>query len=122
MRFPVAIRHCLENYATFNGRAGRSEFWNFVLFVFLCNLGALTLDAVIGMGLISFFVVLALFVPSWAVTVRRLHDSDLSGWWVLLGLIPGIGWIFIIYFGLRPGTASLNRFGPTPFIDAETVL
>lgn len=122
MRFSAAVRHCFDNYATFKGRASRAEFWYFILFTFMCNLAALMLDSVIGMGLFSLIVLLALIIPSWAVAVRRLHDSDLSGWWILLAIIPGIGWIFMVYFGLRPSTESMNRFGPAPFIDVDVVL
>src|SRR4051812_15937585 len=100
----------LRKYATFEGRARRSEYWLFVLFVFLVEGGAVVLGAALGgdsaepgaregalLLLLSAFV-LAMFVPSLAVAVRRLHDTNRSGWWVLIGLIPIIGAIVMLVF------------------------
>ena len=93
-----------KNYANFNGRARRQEYWMFTLFNFLLNL-ALTIVGMIlvsissslvsVINIISFVAWAALFIPSLAVAVRRLHDTDRSGWWVLIALVPLIGAIVL---------------------------
>jgi len=109
MNFGDSIKTCFSNYANFNGRAARPEFWWFVLFLFLASLA---LNMVSGMlsGLFS----LATLVPSLAVGARRLHDTNRSGWWQLLGLIPVIGWIVLIVFCAQPGETEDNQYGAVP--------
>ena len=115
MNFPDAIRSALRNYATFAGRARRSEFWFFYLFLLLCQVGASMVDGVAdGAGLVSGLISLALFLPMLAVGVRRLHDTGRSGWWMLVGLVPLIGWIFVLIWYCRQGEAGPNRFGADP--------
>lgn len=98
MTFTESISTCFSKYADFNGRAQRSEFWWWVLFVFLVNV-------ITGMisPLVSSLFSLATFLPCIAVTARRLHDINRSGWWQLIGLIPLIGWIVIIYWCIQEG-------------------
>jgi uncharacterized membrane protein YhaH (DUF805 family) len=93
MTFQEAIRVCLSKYADFNGRAARSEYWWFVLFVFLGSLAASMVSSVLG-GLFS----LGTLLPSLAAATRRLHDTNRSGWWQLIVLIPLIGFIVLIVF------------------------
>ncbi|ARA94738.1 DUF805 domain-containing protein [Rhodothermaceae bacterium RA] len=111
----------LRKYAVFRGRARRKEYWLYGLWVFLLYLVLLVVDVMIGtyvdeaaVGLISTLFVLAHALPSLAVTVRRLHDTDRSGWWVLLGLIPIIGSLILLIFTLQDGTPGANRYGPDP--------
>lgn len=118
MGFGEAIRTVItERYADFQGRSRRSEFWWFILFYFLL---ILVLNFVIGgisetLGSILTFVVwAALLVPNIAVGVRRLHDIDRTGWWLLVGLIPVIGTVILLVFFVQRGTAGTNRFGPDP--------
>lgn len=121
MNFQTAVATCLRNYVTFSGRASRPEYWYFFLFSILVSLGLSIVDTAMfgpveGMGgsngpLASLFS-LAIFLPSLAVGVRRLHDSDRSGWWLLLVLIPVLGFLVLIYFFVQPGTNGPNRFGP----------
>lgn len=113
MTFGTAIRSCLAQYARFNGRARRSEYWFFVLFAFLVYLAAAILDAAIGAQVFSVIAILGLVLPSLAVTVRRLHDTDRSGWWVLLGVIP-FGGIVLLVFTCLDSQPHPNRFGPFP--------
>jgi uncharacterized membrane protein YhaH (DUF805 family) len=121
MDFMTAVRTCLSKYVDFSGRARRSEYWYFALFSFFVNLVTSILDAVIGTdyegpasgGLISTVASLALFLPSLAVGVRRLHDTDRSGWWILIGLIPIIGWILLIVWFCTDSKAD-NTYGPNP--------
>jgi uncharacterized membrane protein YhaH (DUF805 family) len=117
MEFTEAVRSVIvERYADFQGRSARSEFWWFVLFYFLLGLAVGTVGAIsetLG-GILNIVVWLALLVPSLAVSIRRLHDTDRSGWWILLYLLPVIGTIVLIVFFVQRGTDGENRFGPDP--------
>ena len=111
----------LKKYATFSGRARRKEYWFFVLFYVLISIVAAVIDVMtgsfdstMGMGMLGLLVALALLIPSLAVAVRRLHDTDRSGWWVLLCLIPLIGGIWLLVLLCLDSTPGDNRFGPNP--------
>jgi len=104
MTFGESISTCFSKYATFNGRASRSEYWWFVLFTFLVSLATGMVSQTMS-GLFS----LAVLLPSLAVGVRRLHDIDKSGWFLLLGLIPIVGWIILIVWAAQEGKEP-NRF------------
>lgn len=88
--------YCLKHYADFSGRASRSEFWYFQLFNFLIEIGiyliVLAIKEVIGidLGFLRFVYPIALFIPNLAVSARRLHDTNRSGWWQLLTIITGL--------------------------------
>jgi uncharacterized membrane protein YhaH (DUF805 family) len=120
MDFMTAVRTCLSKYVDFSGRARRSEYWYFALFGFLVGIATSILDAVLGTsydtgsgGLINTVGSLALFLPSLAVGVRRLHDTDRSGWWILIGIIPIVGWILIIVWFCTDSKPD-NTYGPNP--------
>jgi len=106
MTFPESIKTVIAKYATFDGRASKSEFWWWVLFVFLVSLATSMVSNVLS-GLFS----LAVLLPNLAVGARRLHDTDRSGWLQLLGLIPLIGLIVLIYFCVQDPKEP-NRYGP----------
>ena len=107
--------HVISNYAQFKGRAGRAELWYFALASMLINLALGVFERLIlGNQLLSVLYGFALFVPNIAVTARRLHDTDRSGWWQLLALVPLIGWIVLIVFLALEGQPTENRFGPIP--------
>jgi uncharacterized membrane protein YhaH (DUF805 family) len=114
MGFGEAISTCLSKYATFSGRARRSEYWFFALFEALVNIAAGVVDGVVNSSLIGALAAIALFLPSLAVSVRRLHDIDRSGWWLLIGLIPILGWILLFIWACTKGTLGPNRFGRDP--------
>jgi uncharacterized membrane protein YhaH (DUF805 family) len=118
MGFTEAITSGFRNYVNFSGRAVRSEFWYWVLFAILASIVAglidLALFGIEGSSPINSLVGLALFLPGLAVSVRRLHDLDRSGWWILLGLIPLVGIIILIVWYCQRGTNGPNRFGPDP--------
>jgi uncharacterized membrane protein YhaH (DUF805 family) len=114
MGFSDAVRSCLANYATFTGRAARSEYWYFLLFQVLANAVAAMVDRSTGTHLVGGLVELLLILPSLAVAVRRLHDIDKSGWWLLIGFVPVIGWLVFIYWACTKGLLGPNRFGPDP--------
>ena len=111
----------LKKYAVFSGRSRRMEYWYFVLFNIIVSivLGAIdgllgTRGSYAGAGLLSGIYGLAILIPSLAVTVRRLHDIDRSGWWIFINLIPLIGAIVLLVFALSEGTPGNNRYGPSP--------
>jgi uncharacterized membrane protein YhaH (DUF805 family) len=116
MKFQDSVKSVLTtNYANFTGRARRSEYWWYILFSMIASLVLGLIDqAVIGAGVLQGIFGLATFIPGIAVGVRRLHDRDMSGWWLLIVLAPLIGWAILIYLFATPGTAGENRFGPEP--------
>jgi uncharacterized membrane protein YhaH (DUF805 family) len=105
----------LKNYVGFAGRARRTEYWMFVLVNFVVEL-VLYLLALAAHGLIFLYIIygLAVLLPSLAVAFRRLHDIDRSAWWILIGLIPFVGWIVLLVFACIPGTPGPNKFGADP--------
>ncbi|GAA5119502.1 DUF805 domain-containing protein [Alloalcanivorax gelatiniphagus] len=121
MDFMTAVRTVLSKYVDFSGRARRSEYWYFALFSFLIGVATNIVDAAIGTdyegattgGLVNTVASLALFLPGLAVGIRRLHDTGRSGWWILLGIIPIIGWIIVIVWLCTDSTAD-NQYGPNP--------
>jgi len=105
MKFEESIRVCFTKYATFEGRASRSELWWFVLFLVLVSAAC----SIVSDKLSAVFTI-ATLVPAIAVTTRRLHDTDKSGWMQLVGLIPIVGWILIIVWCCQVSKEP-NRFG-----------
>jgi uncharacterized membrane protein YhaH (DUF805 family) len=114
MNFGDAISSGFSNYVNFAGRAIRSEYWYWVLFVFLAEIVTAIIDAVIGAQITTTIFGLAVLLPGLAVAIRRLHDLDRSGWWVLLALIPLVGAIVLLVWFCSRGTEGQNRFGPDP--------
>lgn len=118
MGFQEAVGTCLQKYAVFEGRARRSEYWWFFLFNIIMQLVTGMIDALLfgedGFGLVNGLYTLAVLLPGIAVGVRRLHDTDRSGWWLLISFIPVVGFIVLIIWFTRPGTRGANRFGPDP--------
>jgi uncharacterized membrane protein YhaH (DUF805 family) len=111
----------IKKYVVFSGRARRKEFWMFVLFNAVISIVLSLIDRIIGTdygssggGVLSTIYSLAVLLPSLGVTWRRLHDTNRSGWWVLIGLIPCVGWIILIVFYATEGVAGDNQYGPDP--------
>ena len=124
----------LKKYAVFKGRARRKEYWMFTLFYVVFLIALAILDRVLGMtfsfekqcicysllsiligyGWLEAIFSLALFVPSWAVSFRRLHDIGKSGWWNLLFFIPVVGWIILIVWCCTDSQAGENKYGSNP--------
>ena len=117
MGFMQAVQSCFSKYATFSGRAVRSEYWYWVLFATLGSLVALILDTAVlgfdanGASPIRGIFSLVIALPGIAVSARRLHDMDRTGWWLLLTL-TGIGAIVLLVWFCFRGTQGPNRFGP----------
>jgi len=105
----------LKKYAVFTGRARRTEYWMFVLFNILVILVVGFLDNRLGTGgILGVLYSLGVLLPSLGVAIRRLHDTDRSGWWLLICLVPLVGCIILFIFMVLEGTPGDNRFGPNP--------
>jgi len=117
MGFFEAIASCFGKYVQFSGRASRSEYWYFILFYLICSFVAQLVSIGAGMGmhsgedLLPGLVSLGFLLPSLSVFVRRLHDTDRSGWWWWLFLIPLIGAIVLLVFLCQRPAPGRNRFG-----------
>ena len=104
----------LKKYAVFAGRARRMEYWMFFLFNLIISIVLTCIDVFVGTAVLGMIYSLAVLIPSLAVAVRRLHDTDRSGWWILIGLVPVIGFIVLLVFMVMDGTPGSNRFGDNP--------
>ena len=109
-----------ERYALVEGRAGRAEFWWFFLANFLISLVLQGLGRGASiLAIVSLIYSLALLIPGLAVAVRRLHDTDKSGWWILISLVPLVGIIVLIVFLATDGDPGANQYGnPDPGLPA----
>ncbi len=119
MTLPEAVKSAFKNYAKFDGRASRSEYWWFWLFEIIVLAGSMVLtlgDGIIANigGLIYIVAALGMFLPSLGLLFRRLHDTDRSAWWILISLIPLVGGIVLLVFTVLDGTPGPNKFGPRP--------
>lgn len=113
MNYYLAV---LKKYAVFSGRATRAEYWYFVLFNLIAQLVLMIVDGLLSIAsfdILTSIYVLAVFIPSLAVAVRRLHDTNRSGWMILIGLIPLIGGIWLLVLMVLDSTAD-NQYGPNP--------
>lgn len=105
----------VKKYAVFSGRARRAEFWYFTLFNVLIAIALTIADLeAIHIKVLTLVYMLAVAIPGLAVQVRRLHDTDRSGWWLFISLIPLIGSIILLVFFVQDGQAGENRYGPNP--------
>ena len=111
----------LKKYATFSGRARRKEYWMYILFYVVILLVLTIVDGLIGtriadagLGILTAIYALAVLIPTLAVTVRRLHDTGRSGWWILIQLIPLVGVFILLYFLVSDSNPGQNAYGPSP--------
>src|SRR5947209_2955356 len=118
----------LKKYAVFSGRARRMEYWMFVLFNIIILIVLALIDYLTGtfspragVGLLGGLYSLVVLVPSLAVTVRRLHDTGRTGWWILIGLIPVIGNIVLLIFMVLDSEPGANEYGPNPKVEGYSV-
>ena len=109
-----AVGSVLSQYATFSGRARRSEYWWFYLAYVLTYVVAAILDALLDVPIFTPVLFLALLIPTLAVGVRRLHDVGRSGWWLLIGLVPLAGPIVLLVFACEDGQWETNQWGVSP--------
>jgi uncharacterized membrane protein YhaH (DUF805 family) len=126
MTVSKSIKTCFSKYAVFQRRSSRSEYWYYQLFVFVLTSSAVVLDNafhtsfdgdVWGYGYLYALALVGTILPSISVLVRRLHDTDHSGWWFWIVLIPLVGAIVLIVWLCTKGTTGNNRFGPDPLAD-----
>jgi uncharacterized membrane protein YhaH (DUF805 family) len=111
-----------KKYAVFSGRARRKEYWFFSLFFTIALVLLAIADGISGtMGLFSGVYLLGSLLPAFAVTVRRLHDTDRSGWWALITFIPLIGVIVLLVFCCLDSSPGLNRFGANPKLETASL-
>ena len=104
----------LKKYGVFDGRASRSEYWYFILFNTIIYVGILIVGIAIKVEFLVFIYGIAVIIPSLAVAVRRLHDTDRSGWWILISLIPLIGSIILLIFLVTGSSRGNNQYGTEP--------
>ena len=111
----------MKKYATIQGRARRKEYWMFTLFQMIFFILAMALDNALGLtigvlpyGYLYFLYALATIIPGFAVSIRRLHDTNRSGWWFLIALIPIIGAIWLLVLMCLDSTPGSNKYGPNP--------
>lgn len=126
MDFGTALKAFWSNYRNFKGRARRSEYWFIQLFLVATNLAAAAIDLALmdgdvdrfiangGGGIVGLIWILATIVPALAVLIRRLHDTNRSGWWALIGFVPLIGTIVILVFTVKDSDQGDNRYGVSP--------
>jgi uncharacterized membrane protein YhaH (DUF805 family) len=114
MSIADAVRSVLTQYATFSGRARRSEYWWFFLAYFIASVVASIIDGILGVMVLGVILGLGLLIPTLAVGVRRLHDIGKSGWWLLIGLIPLVGAIVLLVFACQDSQPGTNQWGPSP--------
>jgi uncharacterized membrane protein YhaH (DUF805 family) len=114
----------LKKYTVFTGRSRRREYWFFVLFNILVSLALAVVDYFTGtynsayrMGLLGGLYTLAVLIPAIAVTIRRLHDTGRSGWWILIVLVPIIGGIWLLVLMVFDSQPGENAYGPSPKAD-----
>lgn len=124
MDMVTAVKTVFHRYFQFNGRSPRAEFWYFVLFSVVVSFATMFLDvAFLGASLDDTFMPLntlfslAVLIPSFAVSVRRLHDMGKSGWWVVICIVPLIGLLVLIYFSVQPSQPGTNQYGSNPYGD-----
>jgi uncharacterized membrane protein YhaH (DUF805 family) len=104
----------VKKYAVFNGRARRKEYWMYTLIYMVIAIVLSVVDlAVLGTNILVPILTVALFLPSLGVTIRRLHDTDRSGWWVFISIVPLVGLIVMLVF-LCADSKDANKYGPNP--------
>jgi uncharacterized membrane protein YhaH (DUF805 family) len=123
MSFATAVKAFWSNYSNFKSRARRSEYWFIQLFLVLTNLAVAAIDLALmngdvdrfiangGGGIVGLIWIFATIVPALAVLIRRLHDTNRSGWWALIGLVPLAGAIVLLVFTVEDSNKGVNKYG-----------
>jgi uncharacterized membrane protein YhaH (DUF805 family) len=112
MDFMTAVKTCFSKYVDWNGRALRSEYWWWVLFVVIVSIVLAIVDMALGIQALGPLFSLATLLPGLFVGVRRLHDGGRSGWWMLIVIVPLIGVLVLLYWLIIEGEKSDNKYGP----------
>lgn len=117
-----------DNYANFNGRARRKEYWMFTLFFWIFAFAIAVFDRLIEAEFVIYYIYVIIFLlPGLAVSIRRLHDTDHSGWWLLFGAVPLVGPLTVFVFTCLDSTPGSNKYGPNPKatisnVEQETII
>jgi uncharacterized membrane protein YhaH (DUF805 family) len=114
MGFSDAVKTCFNKYADFTGRAGRPEYWWFVLSYVIVYIVVAIIGSAIKASWLAWIPLLAYIIPLLAAAVRRFHDTGRSGWWYFIWLVPLVGPIIAIVFLASQGNAGSNQYGPPP--------
>lgn len=126
MSFATAVKSFWSNYTNFKARARRSEYWFIQLFLIATNIAVAVVDLALmngdverfiangGGGIVGLIWILATIVPALAVLIRRLHDTNRSGWWALIGLVPVAGAIVLLVFTVEDSNKGVNKYGASP--------
>ncbi|MFC4724153.1 DUF805 domain-containing protein [Glycocaulis abyssi] len=115
MNFMDAVKSVYSNYVGFQGRARRSEYWWWFLFYVIVYGVLYAVDmSVFGYPMLAGLFALGSLIPAIAVGVRRLHDTGRSGWWILIGLVPLVGFIVLLIFYVMDSQPGVNQHGPNP--------
>lgn len=126
MSFGTALKAFWSNYSNFKSRARRSEYWFIQLFLVITNVAVAAIDLALmngdvdrfiangGGGIVGLIWILATIVPAIAVLIRRLHDTNRSGWWALIGLVPLVGAIVLLVFTVEDSNKGVNKYGASP--------
>jgi uncharacterized membrane protein YhaH (DUF805 family) len=105
----------LKKYAVFTGRARRKEYWMFFLFNIIISFVIGFIDGLVGtVGILSIVYALGMLLPGLGVSIRRLHDTDRSGWWLFISLVPIVGFIVLLVFLVSDSQPGENKYGPNP--------
>jgi uncharacterized membrane protein YhaH (DUF805 family) len=123
MSFATAVKSFWSNYTNFKGRARRSEYWFIQLFLIATNIAVAVIDLALmngdverfiangGGGIVGLIWIFATIIPALAVLIRRLHDTNRSGWWALIGLVPVAGAIVLLVFTVEDSNKGVNKYG-----------
>jgi uncharacterized membrane protein YhaH (DUF805 family) len=117
--FPDAVKLGFQRFVEFKGRSTRAEYWWWSLFQIIAGITGGLIDVAIGN--VDYFASIAIFgllIPSWAVLVRRLHDTNKTGWWSLLGLVP-FGGLILLVFAVQESDIETNKYGPNPMLQVS---
>lgn len=112
----------LKKYAVFSGRARRKEYWMYMLFYVIIIVVLSIVDAMVfsssegGIPILTTIFSLGMLLPSLGVSVRRFHDINKSGWWILIGLVPFVGFFIFLYFMIKAGDSGSNTYGDDPIV------
>ena len=109
--FPDAVKRGFQGYVEFRGRSTRAEFWWWQLFLLITGIMGALIDVAIGNDYFTSIFLFGILIPSWAVSVRRLHDTNKSGWWSLLAVVP-FGGLILLVFAVQESDIGTNKYGP----------
>jgi uncharacterized membrane protein YhaH (DUF805 family) len=109
-----------KQYADFEGRSSRKQYWMFTLYYFIIAIVLGIVTGIVHLEFLGTILSLALLLPSLGLSFRRLHDINKSAWWLLISFVPLLGWLILIYFAVQPGDKGDNQYGKDPLTGGAT--